>query len=161
MPTNSVFSQFMLDAKEAVTVVTGLLPANVHIGHFEWSRHQDFFSYLPNVGYALYIGCPRGESDLVDFNGEFESEGELYYTIPADAPNTMVDVMNTVASIQVAWATYAPWTQGKDRSPYKLTWEAPEYLTSQKPFVVRTGFKLFGRFIVDQAAAPGLVPAVT
>lgn len=151
--SNSVFSQFCLDAEAAALTVMPS-PNRIFVGHYEFYSHQEFYQELHHVGFELFIGSPKGKASLVDFNGDYEAIGELLYTLPNDVPASLIPVMNMQASLVAAWATYGPWTAGSNRSPVELSWDDIEYKFHEKPFVLTTKFVLHGRFLADQAATP-------
>jgi hypothetical protein len=156
---NSVFSQFLLDAKAAADDVTGLVAAQNIIGHWEADdAAQEFWADVAKNGFYLFIEPPAGKADFVRLNSVFQVKVKMIYSFASDETTTFIPIMNMVAALIDAWKNFAPWAEGKNRSPVSVDWEKPKMLFHEKPYIGITEFTLHGAFVIGQAADPCLVP---
>ena len=154
-----VFAQFALDCAAAAATVIN--PTYVFLGHYEWAVLQDFYKELPRAQSEIFIGSPKGAADDFNLEGDFQTIAELFYTIPADVPSSLVPLMQQVAKLNAAWAAhFQKWVSGGNRNPLRVEWDYPQIRRHEKPFILSTKFTLHSRFVPDQAALPVLVPAV-
>ncbi len=157
-----VFGQFVRDCRAAAQTVPLINQQKVFIGHYEWLAQQEFYQELAHNGFELFIGAPIGSADNVKLEGEFTSEAELFFTIPADRPSNLMPMMAVISQLNVAWSTmFQRWCDGGNRNPLKISWGEIKIRTHEKPFVCSVTFKLSSAFIVDQASEPFLNPAAT
>lgn len=155
------FAQFILDcATSAATVID---PTYVFIGHYEWFAHQNFYQELErqNPAWQIFIGSPSGAGDCETFEGEIQAIAELFYTIPADEPSSLVPLMTQLAALNVAWSQhFLAWPQGGNRNPKRIVWGEPHIRRHEKPFVVSTRITLITEYVLPQASLPPFNPIV-
>jgi hypothetical protein len=159
-----VFAQFMLDcAASAATVID---PQYVFVGHYEWYKDQDFYIELQKQDppWQIFIGAPSGMAEMdAPEQGKYKSVAELFFTIPADAPASLIPMMTQLAKLIVAWdTTFVRWAVGGNRNPHDVEWGDIQIRRHVKPnFVCSLKITLnSGFFVVPNAANPKLVPEV-
>ena len=153
------FAQFVLDC--AASAATVIAPAYVFVGHYEWYKDEDFYKKLPRAEWEIFIGSPNGKGDCETFEGEIASIAELFYTIPADKPSSLIPLMTKLAALNVAWSqNFQAWPQGGNRNPKRIEWGDPVIRRHEKPFVVSTKIMLITEYVLPQAAQPPFMPAV-
>lgn len=158
-----IFAQAALDwAAAAATVID---PTFVFVGHYEWFVNQNFYLELAkqNPAWQIFIGAPRGVASMeAPEQGLFYSVAELFFTIQADTPASLIPLMTMLAKLLVAWdTTFQRWAAGGNRNPLNVDWGDIQIRRHEKPFVCSIKINLHsGRFVVPAAAAPVFSPAV-
>ena len=161
---DGVFARFCLDLQTAAKNAFAYAqqdPLDVHIGHMEFFKEQEFYKEVAHNGFELFIGPTQGKANAYDINGDFHCLGELIYNVPADQPVSLIPIMKMKALLYVAWSTYYQTrAKGGNRTPLTIEDGEIDYKSYVKPFILTTTFTFTQNFIISQASDPFLVPTL-